>query len=128
MIYKNEAAFSTAFCKKLRSLGLVVTRIESGGTKRGIPDIHWAGYGQEGWIELKIVHHSYYGGDIKIPWRPGQQGWAFEYMKHKRTPSTTVVACNNCILIVPMVRHFQENWVMQEDISEILSDIKELTP
>jgi hypothetical protein len=122
-MYKNEAAFSKAFCARLRRLGLVVTRIESGGTKRGIPDIHWAGYGQEGWIELKNLHKTYRYSDIQVSWRPGQQGWALEYYKHKKQPSLTIASCNNCILVVPMVKHFKENWVTPADISEVLPSI-----
>jgi hypothetical protein len=101
--------------------------VESGSTKRGIPDIHWVGYEQEGWIELKNVHHGYYGGDIKVPWRPGQQAWALEYLRHKRTPTLTIVSCNNCILSIPMVRHFKENWVKNEDIAEIIRSVGEFT-
>jgi hypothetical protein len=125
-MYRNEAAFSKAFCGRLKRLGLTVTRVESGGTRRGIPDIHWVGFGQEGWIELKNVHYSYYKKPIKVPWRPGQQAWALDYYRAKKTPSLTVVACNNCILVVPMVRPFKENWVSPEDISDVWSSIGEV--
>jgi hypothetical protein len=123
--YKNEAAFSKAFCGRLRSLGYVVTRIESGGTRSGIPDIHWAGCGQEGWVELKNIKRNYYNRPVKIPWRPGQQAWAFDYATATGQCVVTAVAFCNGILLIPMVRHFKENWVMPDD-GELLTDLRGL--
>jgi hypothetical protein len=124
-MYQSEAAFSKAFCRHLRDTGYYVTRIESGGTKRGIPDIHWAGRGREGWIELKNIRAPYRGGDIKIPWRAGQQGWAHEYLKYSGSPSLTVAACSNTILVIPMVRWFKENWVTRQDVAGALAHVRE---
>jgi hypothetical protein len=53
------------------------TRIESGMTKNGIPDIYFLGEttNSHGWMELKIAEKTSKHGVIKVPYRPGQINW-----------------------------------------------------
>jgi len=125
-MYRSEAAFSHALCFQLKKQGAMVTRIESGYTKVGIPDIHMVYNGAETWIEVKNIHKYWDGRSIEIPWRPGQQAWALTYLKHKKSYSLTIASCKNGILIIPMVKHFESNLVTKTDISEFLHTIGEI--
>lgn len=100
--YRNEAMFSRAVCAHLRKQGYFVQRIETGSTGRGVPDIYCiTPEGQAMWLELKRVHSSAKGKDRAIiPWRPGQQAWLNMVHKFRQTVRT-LVAFDDCIMIVP---------------------------
>jgi hypothetical protein len=51
-----------------------VTRIETGETAVGVPDLHMRTYRHDVWIELKVVKQLK-SGQVKIPFRPGQFNW-----------------------------------------------------
>jgi len=125
-VYRSEAAFSKAFCGRLKRLGCFVTRIESGTTRVGIPDIYAVLHGQEYWFELKNIRKHYHHGPLYIPWRPGQQAWAYEYLQAKGRPSYTIVSCINCFLIVSHVKHFENSMIREGDFIKIQS-LKEFT-
>ena len=123
--YSNEAKFSSALCKRLKTIGCMVTRIETGTTRCGVPDIHIVVNGEERWIETKNMH-CYWTGSAMIQWRPGQQTWALEYLAHKGKPSLTVVAFKNKIICVPMVKHFENCIVTSKDVSNEWYSVKEI--
>jgi len=125
-MYTSEAAFSHALCNMLKKQGAMVTRIESGYTKVGIPDIHVVARGKELWIETKNVKRAWNGISMEVPWRPGQQAWALTYLAHKHEPSYTIVSCKNGILTIPMFKHFEKNIVCANDISDFCTTIREI--
>lgn len=108
--YRDEAAFSNALVKKLRARGYFVQRIESPLTGRGIPDIYCIDpSGSSMWIELKRVHRDAIDS-VLVPWRPGQQAWLTQVWK-KGVKTYTWVACDNCLVKIPMSHHYNGNWV-----------------
>lgn len=68
--------------KYLKKYNYIVefTKIESGSTKCGIPDIYYLSNinNSHGWLELKIGYLS--KGVIKIDYRPGQQNWLAKHL------------------------------------------------
>lgn len=62
--------------KELNERGFAC-RIETGGTGRGIPDIHYVIEGEAGWIECKFTS----GNAIDI--RPEQCAWAERYARNR---------------------------------------------
>ena len=56
---------------------MMLQRIESGGTGRGIPDFFFKTIYDEGWIELKEITIT--SCRISVPWRPGQLPWIKKY-------------------------------------------------
>lgn len=105
--YRNEAHFSGAVVKHLRSKGYMVQRIETGSTGRGVPDIYCVSPdGVPMWLELKRVHISAKGRDrAVISWRPGQQAWLRQVTRYKQT-AFTLVAFDDCIALV----HHKQLW------------------
>lgn len=100
--YRNEAHFSGALVKHLRSKGWFVQRIETGSTGRGVPDIYCISPdGRAMWLELKRVHQSLRGRDrAVVPWRPGQQAWLRQVTRLKQT-CYTIAAFDDCFVLIP---------------------------
>ena len=53
---------------------LRITPIESGGTRRSIPDMHLRSFTADWWVELKRQEGAL-TEPIEVPWRPGQLTW-----------------------------------------------------
>lgn len=73
----NETTLYKKLSRRLRLLkdyNIELTRIESGGTRVGIPDIYYSTENTNGWIELKQIH-TMQTEKAKIPWRAGQRAW-----------------------------------------------------
>ena len=109
MAYKNEAAFSRALSEALRKQGAIVTRIETGGTSQGVPDMFVQTNGGDVWLELKNIPNLddeaiERKGFIKVPWRPGQAAWGYNYwrMHSKKKFTLTVVAGKNKFYVIKM--------------------------
>lgn len=51
----NEKTFWMYLRDKMKGLPLLLQRIESGGTSRGVPDVAFSSNGLHGWIELKYI-------------------------------------------------------------------------
>ena len=51
-----------------------VTRIESPGTRRSIPDLQLRSHTADWWVEIKRYKNKGIA-TIVIPWRPGQLTW-----------------------------------------------------
>jgi hypothetical protein len=116
-MYNSEAAFSSALLKalKIRAKRILILRIESGETARGIPDIYIRNHDREYWIELKNVKRlSVQSALWQIPWRPGQQTWASQYKRCSGLCSFTIVALRDGYMIVPMLSKFKNNIVYRE--------------
>lgn len=124
MAYKNEAAFSRALSDALRKQGAIVTRIETGMTSQGVPDMFVQFADDDIWLELKnmpslVMADILDKGFVKVQWRPGQQAWAMNYYrKHDRKKCTlTVVAGANHFFVIRMDRLWSNNKVMEHDVS-----------
>lgn len=108
--YSNEAAFSKAVCRHLRSKGYFVQRIESGSTGRGIPDIFTiTPTGIPMWVELKRVHGKC--RRCAIPWREGQQAWLLEVSVRYKMQCVTLVAFDDCICCISHNQYHHDNIV-----------------
>lgn len=71
------------FKNKLKTMPIVVERIESGQTKIGIPDIHCRTAYHDVWIESKEIKRWPMNPQItlKPDWRPGQLNWIRAHTK-----------------------------------------------
>lgn len=120
--YRNEALFSRAVCAHLRKQGYFVQRIETGSTGRGVPDIYCiTPDGRAMWLELKRVHSSAKGKDrVTIPWRPGQQAWLNMVHKFRQT-ARTLVAFDDCIMIVGHSHIWANDIILFSQCQKILS-------
>lgn len=117
-MYKSEAAFSKVLNLKLKLLRYSVTRIETGLTSQGVPDMFVQGNGTDFWLELKnekklILENT----KLKVHWRPGQQPWAYTYYtQHQKKKNTfTVIAGDNCFVLICMKHMFKDNVVNFDD-------------
>ena len=117
--YRNEAAFSNALTKYLRSHHWFVQRIESGQTGRGIPDIYCISpEGHAFWFELKRMHATFRKGQwYAIPWRPGQQAWLHSANKYQQQ-AFTLCCFDNCIAVIPHNHIYKDGVVSHKDILE----------
>ena len=76
---KPESKFYQTKLKAfLANCGFLCTRIETGTTTNGFPDLYCRGKNKEFHAELKIG--TKVGGRIKISWRPGQIGWGIKHI------------------------------------------------
>lgn len=135
-MYRSEAAFSKALGASLKNRGIDVTRIETGLTSQGVPDMFIQGFGGDLWIELKnepkinvttLGQTMFKKNSVTIHWRPGQQAWALNYYnKHNKNKcSLTIVACDGFFIIVPMTCKFTNNKILVHEFSYFttLSDL-----
>lgn len=131
-MYKSEALFSKALSASLKKRGIDVTRIETGLTSQGVPDMFIQGFGGDLWIELKnepkitmtTLGQIMIGkSNALVHWRPGQQAWALNYFdKHNRNKcSLTVVACDGFFIVVPMIHKFEKDRIQLHDFSYFTS-------
>ena len=114
--YRNEAAFSKAFCTMLKHKHWFVQRIESGETGKGIPDIYSISpSGIPVWFELKREHLIVYPNTVlTVHWRPGQQAWLHEVTKYKQR-AYTIMATDNVYLAVQHDRLYKDNRITMND-------------
>lgn len=118
--YKNEAAFSKVVCEHYRRKGLLVQRIESGITSKGIPDVYLAGQIQQTFIELKRQHCNI-SQIMRIDWRPGQQTWMYDYYQHTGKLCYTMACFNDGIIIIPMRTIYINNIIPATEVKYICS-------
>jgi len=92
--YKNEKSFKADFIKWCRLAHMFVTPIQT-RTIPGVPDLFISTARGGLWVEVKYVDHPFHGyAEHKIPFRPGQQGWAL--LNYKACRSTEAVICVVC--------------------------------
>lgn len=108
-----------------------VTRIESGGTQVGIPDIYATimhrHYGQAIWIECKYDPSvSIKQRRIKVNWGPGQQAFAEDVtraalkMYNGATAlrcSITLLKCKDGVIFIPMYKHYDNDTIDTSDVA-----------
>jgi hypothetical protein len=84
------------------------TRIESGMTKNGIPDIYFLSETtrSHGWIELKIAEKTSKIGVIKVPYRPGQINWLSRH-KERGVKAYTLIFYDKFYLTEVFDREFK---------------------
>jgi hypothetical protein len=118
--YRNEMAFSRALVVHLKNKGYQVTRIETGKTTRGVPDLYVASIHGCMWIELKRIHTEFSRESYtEIPWRPGQLGWMLNHLRSSGFPCFTFVAFDDCIVCIPITKVFKGNRIFLSDVSRI---------
>lgn len=119
--YRNEAAFSSAFCKLLRDHNWFVQRIETGTTGKGVPDIYAVSPTHRAiWFELKRIHcdaDKFHASHI--PWRPGQQAWMHNVVANYHQRAMTVACFDNMIMVIKHNKHYKEDrvWITDPDVS-----------
>lgn len=120
--YRNEAAFSKALVAHLRKNAWFIQRIETGSTGRGVPDIYAISPdGRAMWLELKRVHKSVKGLHyLAIPWRPGQQAWLRQVTAMSQE-AHTLVACDDCILMISHHHIYKNDVVPLNECTKILN-------
>jgi hypothetical protein len=129
-MYSSEAAFSRALLSalKVKAKRLLIQRIESGETARGIPDLYIRNKNREYWIELKnCKRYSVNNERWQVSWRPGQKAWASTYHRYSGVCSFTFVALKDGYIIIPMLSNFKDNIVYQNQSIRMtsLSDLVE---
>lgn len=119
-MYKTEAEFSRAITIKLRACGFHVTKIETGMTSQGVPDLFVQGFGSDFWIELKNDNKLKLKNEMRISWRPAQVPWAYNYYlkHHKKKYTYTLVAADSCFYIIPMTELFTHNKVKKNCVMQ----------
>ena len=112
----RESEFAKQFMGILKREHVDCTRIESGTTVVGIPDLFIQGGGDDLFIELKVCNNSIHDNFIKVPWRPGQQAWLRTYyIAHNLHKSAlTVVRCNDGLLFIKHTCVYENNIVASE--------------
>lgn len=113
----SEHDFSRSLSGKLTKQGYDVTKLESHDTQVGIPDLFVQGFGKDLFIELKAIDKVWEPTkSYKIPWRPGQQPWAYRYLRaHANNKCTlTVVKFTNELIVIPMIKLFDDSIVPPE--------------
>jgi hypothetical protein len=115
-MYSSESAFSSALLNALKAKAkrLLIQRIESGETARGIPDLYLRNNKREYWIELKNIHQLVNSTAWKIPWRPGQQTWASQYKRYSGNYTYTIAALQDGYIIIPMNNMYKDNIVYRQ--------------
>lgn len=108
-----------------------VTRIESGGTQVGIPDMYAAiahrHYGQAIWIECKYDPNvSIKQRRIKVNWGPGQQAFAEDVTRAAlkmyngatslRCP-VTLLKCKDGVIFIPMYKRYENDTIDTSDVA-----------
>jgi len=105
--YRRESELSKDVMRELRACGDVfATRIESGSTCVGIPDIYYTCPREQGWIELKLGRCAWTGTCKGIRWKPTQVQWALTAFRHKAT-CYTLVAFTDCYCLITMDRAYR---------------------
>jgi hypothetical protein len=127
--YRDEAAFSQALLRSWcnRALGYKAQRIESPLTGKGIPDLFVETADYSYWIELKREKRQFLAvhGPVSIGWREGQQTWMIEKYRasKKQRPCYTFAAFNDCIIAIPMIRRFKDDFITRADVSHVWMSI-----
>lgn len=117
----SESQFGRSVSALCDKLGLFHVRIESGSTCRGIPDLYIEGVGFGVWVELKRERRKCVNlseGDVTVHWREGQLMWMWRKWKgsgYKR-PCYTLIAFNDCIGLLPVMKLYENNRVPVGDI------------
>ena len=122
-MYKSERHFSHALVNILRANKFVVQRIESPETGTGIPDMWLSSIRcKDKWVELKNMPMvSVYDNYWTIPWRKGQQAWAYQYRKVMNRHTYTVCALKDGFIVIPMVKTYPKNVVRQSECIRMTS-------
>lgn len=123
----SEYTFMGELKKKLECGGVNdVVRIETGGTRVGVPDmfvnICRQGYRHSTWIECKLdTLVSINDKKIKVNWGPGQQAFMIGYANANTTEyrcvgmtmryGWTALRCRDGVLLIPMYKVYEDNIV-----------------
>jgi hypothetical protein len=129
--FRDEHAFSRVLVKHFKARNHHVTPIES-HIVPGIPDLHVVTKSGNWWFELKRIKMKLDPQvAVEVPWRSGQQIWAWEYWKRIQSspearPVFTLVAFNNCMLQIPMVDIFHQGFVEPNMFGAIWQNVTDI--
>jgi hypothetical protein len=123
--YSSESMFVAALNRHLSEAGYLVTRIESGSTCLGVPDMYVVKPHKDFWLEAKRVKTPLQETN-KIPWRPGQVAWMLNHYRYMKEPCFTIIAFDTNICLVPMTRIFTDNIVTLNDMSNVWDSVREV--
>lgn len=121
--FKSEASLRRVIVQAFRKKGIMAQPIESASTARGIGDVYFSGYTDEGagidslsvkikssgWVELKNMPSFHLEESYTIPYRGGQLSWLSQMAKHG-TPTYTLIALADGIKIID---HAKEDEIIQ---------------
>ncbi len=121
--FKSEASLRRVIVQAFRKKGIMAQPIESSSTARGIGDVYFSGYTDEGagidslsvklkssgWIELKNMPSFHLEESYTIPYRGGQLSWLNQMARHG-TPTYTLIALADGIKII---EHSEEDKIIQ---------------
>lgn len=123
-MWKSESDFVKHITKLLKAHPHVeITRIESGGTKNGIPDMFVSTMTNTYWIEFKnMKYSSIHDKEWKVTWRPGQQNFLMMNSIKRKVDNLTVkflnftiIGMKDGIVIIPMDYFYIGNVVKADD-------------
>ena len=137
-MWKTEKEFGQYIMAKLSKEGAKCIRIESASTISGMPDMYLMGLADDYFIEFKnMKDKSIKDACWKIPWRPGQQGWALDYYdRHSKQYSEafvkskhtwTFVGLKDGVLLIRMTVYRKDNVIYASDYFTFVFSKENLT-
>lgn len=107
MLYKDEGEFKQDYMKALSKMrGYMVTPIQT-RTVVGVPDLYIVGGLGAYWVECKIIHRNFPIPlkEFKVPYRPGQQAWAYKHYvsSQSKLPVVFAIAFNDAVVCYPFI-------------------------
>lgn len=124
-MWETERDLSQYILHKIAE-GVRKTRIESHGTRSGIPDAYICTDSVDFWIEFKnMKNKSIHDKQWKVQWRPGQQDWLVsnkvkswgEYVTATRC-NYTIIGCSDGIVICRMFHRYFNN-IVEKDTAHV---------
>ena len=126
-MFSSEANFARSLSAKLKKHGYNVTRLESHSTGNGIPDMFVQGKGKDVFLELKNCPKlSVFNQYIKIPYRPGQVAWMYDYYLYhskKKWCKTVIALCNGYLVVDNKSSSLSGTISMESDYCKIYDDL-----
>ena len=124
-MYQNEIAFKKDLMFRLKKMNAHVTPIQT-RTVLGVPDLFVSLKGAQGWIECKHVRQDYREGRVyAVPFRAGQQKWAYEHFVSSGKSVLYLIAFNNGVYRYYPTKVKVEGRIKSSELQ--LTDLKELT-
>lgn len=126
-MFSTEKDFARSLSAKLKKHGYNVTRLESHSTGNGIPDMFVQGHGKDIFLELKNCPKvSVLNQYIKIPYRPGQVAWMYDYyLCHlkKKWCKTVIALCDGYLIINNVSGSLSGTISMEAEYCKIVKDL-----
>lgn len=113
-----ETPMFKEFNTKLKSMPIIIEKIESGSTTIGLPDIHCRTAYQDIWIESKELKRWPKNPQItlKPDWRPGQLKWLRAYKNLGGAALVMITYHNQWFLINEIKKEYSQKEIVQLSI------------